>query len=151
MNTNDFTITLLSDKTPDEVFNAVTNVRKWWSGYYSEKIEGSTERLNDEFIFCAGDDVHYSKQKLVEVVPNKKIVWLVTDSKLSFLKNTGEWTGTTIVFEISKNGKHTQLVFTHKGLTPQVECYKACAPGWTQYLQNKLLPMITSGKAQHKN
>lgn len=152
MNTNDFTLTLLSDKTPEEVFNAVTNVREWWSGYYLEEIEGNTEKLNDEFIFRAGEDVHYSKQKLIEVVLDKKIVWLVTDSKLSFLKKTDEWTGTKILFEISKKGNKTEMVFTHQGLTPKVECYDACSPAWTQYLQNKLLPMITARqKLSHKN
>lgn len=146
MTTSNFTVTLLSDKTPEEVFTAVTNVRKWWSGYYSEQIEGNTEKLHDEFVFRAGDGLHYSKQKLVEVIPNKKIVWLVTDSELSFLENKSEWTGTKIIFEISKKGGNTQLVFTHQGLTPEVECYDACSPVWIQYLQNKLLPMITKKK-----
>lgn len=146
MRTTDFKVTLIADKSPEEVFSAITNVRKWWSGYYSEQIEGNTEKLNDEFIFRAGEGVHYSKQKLIEVIPAKKIVWLVTDSKLSFLQNETEWIGTKIAFEISKKGEKTQLVFTHQGLTPEVECYDACSPAWTQYLQNKLLPMLTNEK-----
>lgn len=146
MRTTDFKVTLIADKSPEEVFSAITNVRKWWSGYYSEQIEGNTEKLNDEFIFRAGEGVHYSKQKLIEVIPAKKIVWLVTDSKLSFLQNETEWIGTKIAFEISKKGEKTQLVFTHQGLTPEVECYGACSPAWTQYLQNKLLPMLTNEK-----
>ena len=143
MATIDFTITLGADKTAEEVFNAITNVRKWWSGYYSEQIEGNTEKLHDEFIFRAGRGTHYSKQKLIEVIPNKKIVWLVTDSELSFLQNKTEWTGTKIIFEISRKAGKTQMVFTHQGLNAEVECYDACSPAWTQYLQNRLLPMIT--------
>ena len=146
MNNQHFTTTLLVDQTVEEVFKAIKNVRAWWSGYYTEEIEGGTEKLNDEFSFRAGGGVHYSKQKLVEVIPNKKIVWLVTDSELSFLKNTKEWIGTRIVFEISKKGSQTQLTFTHEGLVPEIECYDSCAPAWSQYLQNKLLPLITTGK-----
>jgi hypothetical protein len=148
MATTDFTITLLADKTPEEVFNAVINVRKWWHGYYSEEIEGNTEKMHDEFIFRAGEGVHYSKQKLIEVVPNKKIVWLVTDSELSFLQNKTEWTGTKISFEISESERKTHLVFTHEGLVPEIECYESCSPAWTRYLQNKLLPMINTVERQ---
>jgi uncharacterized protein YndB with AHSA1/START domain len=146
MSKKDFTISLLVDQTPEEVFTAITNVRAWWSGYYSEELIGDTEKLNDEFSFRAGPDVHYSKQKLVEVVPNMKIVWLVTESNLSFLEQTDEWTGTKVIFEIAKKGEKTQLTFTHQGLTSEVECYDACAPAWTQYVRNKLLPLIETNK-----
>lgn len=38
MSKKDFTITLLVDQTTKEVFKAVTDVRGWWSGYYSEEF-----------------------------------------------------------------------------------------------------------------
>lgn len=150
MSTQDFTTTILADRSPEEVFNAIKNVRQWWSGYYSEEITGNTEELHDEFSFRAGKGAHYSRQKLIEVVPGKKIVWLVTDSELSFLENKNEWTGTKIIFEISKKENKTQLVFTHEGLVPEIECYDSCAPAWTKYLENKLLPLITTGKSLAK-
>jgi hypothetical protein len=146
MAAKNFTYTLLTEQTPQVVFQAIISVRSWWSGYYSEEITGSTEKLNDEFSFRAAGGAHCSKQKLVEVIPNKKIVWLVTDSELTFLEKTDEWIGTKIIFEISKKGSKTQLVFTHEGLTPEVECYDSCAPSWSQYLQGKLLPLINTGK-----
>jgi hypothetical protein len=146
MKNKNFTTILIVDQTPEEVFNAVRKVRNWWSGYYSEKIKGETENLNDEFSFRAGNGVHYSRQKLIEVIPNKRIVWLITDSELSFLEKKDEWTGTKVIFDISTKENKTQLVFTHDGLIPEIECYNSCAPAWAQYLQNKLLPLITAGK-----
>ncbi|MBA2611764.1 MAG: SRPBCC domain-containing protein [Bacteroidetes bacterium] len=113
MKNQDYTKVFLTDQTPAEAFAAIKNVRGWWSGLYGEKIEGSTDKLNEEFTFRAGGGAHYSKQKLVEVTPDKKIVWMVTDSKLSFLKEPGEWTGTKISFEISKKGPKSQITFTH--------------------------------------
>jgi hypothetical protein len=146
MKPQDLTIRMHVDQTPEEVFNAVRNVRSWWSGYYSEEIKGDTEKLNDEFSFRAGGGAHYSRQKLIEVVPDKKIVWLITDSKLDFLENKDEWTGTKVSFDISTKGNRTELVFTHEGLIPEIECYNSCAPAWSQYLQHKLLPLISKGK-----
>ena len=147
MKNKNFSTTLIVDQTPEEVFDAIRDVRNWWSGYYSEEINGKTEKLNDEFSFRAGNGAHYSKQKLVEVIPNKKIVWLITDSELSFLENKDEWTGAKVTFDISTRDNKTHLTFTHDGLTPDIECYNSCAPAWSQYLQNKLLPLITSRKA----
>jgi hypothetical protein len=110
---------LSADKTPKEVFAAVTNVRGWWSA------------------------------KLVEVVPNKKVVWLVTDSTLTFVRgDKSEWTGTKVSFEIESKGKKRQVTFTHHGLVPEVECFEACSEGWSHYLRNSLLKLINTGKGK---
>jgi len=144
MERHNFTVSLLVDRSPKEVFRTITNVREWWSGLYSEVIEGATEKLNDEFTFQAGDGVHYSKQKLVEIVPNKKLVWLVTESELNFLTKKDEWNGTKIIFQISKKGEKTQVVFTHEGLTPEIECFDACSGAWNLYLQNRFSKLLAA-------
>jgi hypothetical protein len=144
----DFTTTFLVNESPEEVFKAVCNVRGWWQGLYSEEINGMTENTNDEFTFRAGDGAHFSKQKLIEVIPAEKVVWLVTQSELSFLKKKQEWDGTKIIFDISRKGNQTQLRFTHQGLLPEIECYDACSTAWTSYLKEKLLPLIKSAQKQ---
>ena len=152
MQNQNFTTTLLVEQTPKEAFDAIKNVRGWWSGLYSEEFEGSSDKLNDEFTFLAGDGVHYTKQKLIELTPDKRIVWLVTDSKLTFVENETEWTGTKLIFDISEEDNKTKIVFTHLGLVPEFECYDSCAPAWTQYIQERLLlSLITSGKEQPAN
>jgi hypothetical protein len=136
-----FSTTIMVDQSPLEVYNAVSNVRGWWS----EGIEGNTTKAGDEFVFEV-KDVHYSRQKLTEATPGKRIVWLVTDANMTFILDSSEWTGTRIIFDISETNGKTKLVFTHEGLVPEVECYSACSPAWTEYIQHSLFNLITTGK-----
>ena len=138
----DFTTVMRFDQTPHDVFSAINNIPAWWS----ERFKGDSQQTGDEFEVSFGE-VHYSKQKLVEVIPFTKIVWLVTASQLNFLKDKGEWTGTEISFELSEKDHKTELLFTHLGLVPSIECYDACTGGWIFYL-NSLVSLITTGKGQ---
>lgn len=139
--TANFTTTFFVNESPKEVFEAVNNVRGWWQG----EIEGNTDKLNEEFTYRM-KEFHFSKQKIVELLPNEKVVWLVTDSNLSFTKDKSEWTGTTINFDISEINNKTQLRFTHIGLSPQIECYDGCSNAWTNLIQQSLMSLITIGK-----
>ncbi len=138
MKKENFSYRFTSSRTPEAIFSLLLDVEQWWSGIYGETIKGESHQLNDEFSFEAGAGMHYSKQKLIELIPAKKVAWLVTDSRLTFLTNTGEWINTKIVFDISREGDKTLVMFTHEGLTPQIECYNQCSAGWTSYLDNLL-------------
>ena len=141
MKKQDYTATITVKATPQETFKNINSVTKWWT----EDLKGSSQKLHDEFIVRFGD-VHMSKQKLVEFIPDKKVVWLVTDSKLNFIEDKTEWTGTKISFELSNLENKTQINFTHVGLVPNVECYESCVQGWDQYVKGSLFKLLTEGK-----
>jgi hypothetical protein len=136
MNKENFTYSFTSSKTPEVIFELLLNIEQWWSGLYEETIKGKSHQINDEFSFKAGGGMHDTTQKLIELIPNKKIVWLVTNSKLAFLSDPSEWKNTKICFELSNEEDKTIVTFTHDGLAPQIECYNACSGGWTGYLDN---------------
>jgi hypothetical protein len=138
-----FTTTFSVDQTPEEAFNAIGNVRGWWS----EEIEGSTGTLGDEFTYRY-KDAHYCKLKLIEVIPGKKVVWLVLDNRFSFTEDASEWKDTKITFDISRKGDTTEVRFTHVGLVPDYECYGVCSNAWGSYINGSLRSLITTGQGR---
>lgn len=145
MKNQDYSISFTANVTPQHAFDCINNVTKWWT----ENLEGRSHNLNDEFTVSFFDDIHRSTQRLVEVVPGKKVVWLVTDSKLNFLKkDKEEWTNTRISFEIFPGNNLTEVRFTHFGLLPEVECYDDCSVAWGGYLKGSLLKLMTTGEGK---
>jgi len=140
-------VTIEVPKSPDDVFGHLTNdVSKFWP----EEFEGKSAKINDEFTFTTGDS-HYSKNKVVELIPNKKVVWLVTDSTLHWLKeDQHEWTNTKMIFEITTRGDKTVLHFTHEGLVPEKECHAMCKQGWNTVIKDYLFNFISYGKPHFK-
>lgn len=142
MKNQSYTATIEVANSPKDVFNHIKDVSKWWS----KDFEGSSTKLNDEFVICHPGR-HYSKQKLIEVIPDKKMVWLVTDSKLNWIeKDKYEWTNTKMIFEIATEGDKSVLHFTHEGLVPEKECYAMCQQGWSLVIKDWLFNYITNGK-----
>ncbi len=137
--THSFTV----HQTPKEAFDAINNVRGWWSG----NLEGVTDKLGGEFAYRY-KDMHYSRQKITQFIPGKKVVWTVLDSYLSFIGDKTEWNGTQVIFEIAPKNGRTEVRFTHQGLTSQVECFGACNDAWGSYIKGSLKNLITRGKGQ---
>jgi hypothetical protein len=138
-----FTTTILVDQTPQEAFDAINDVRGWWSG----EIEGHTDVLGAEFTYSY-KNLHRTRQKITEFVPGKKIVWHVTDSHIDFVRDKSEWNDTDIVFEIVKKGDQTEIRFTHVGLVPTIECYGDCSGAWGFYVNESLRGFIARGEGQ---
>jgi hypothetical protein len=143
MTTTDFSTAITVDQSPQQAFDAINNVGKWWPG----EITGGSHKAGDEFVYRYKTH-HYSKHKVTEMVPGKKVVWLVTDSELDFTRDKSEWTGTKNIFDISEKDGKTVVRFTHAGLVPKFECYKDCSNAWTEIIQESLKSLITTGKGK---
>lgn len=138
-----YTATIEVTNSQQEIFRSITgDVAKWWGG---KDLSGKSTLTNDEFI-VDHPGAHYSKQRLVEVIPDKKVVWLVVDSKLSWLKDQEEWTNTKMIFEITATTYSNLLHFTHEGLVPEKESYARCTQGWNMVIKDWLYTFIMYGK-----
>jgi len=141
-----YTTTFLVDQTPAEAFAAINNVRGWWS----EDIDGPTDELGAEFTYRA-EDIHRSRMKIVEFVPNEKVVWLCLENYFAFTEDQAEWAGTKVSFDVSKEGDQTRVRFTHLGLVPEFECFTVCTNAWGGYITGSLKTLITTGKGNPNN
>lgn len=143
MDNRNFSTTITVSQSPEEVFSAINNPRAWWS----DGIEGITDQLNAEWNYHFGDN-HRSRMRVVEIVPERRVVWLVEENYFKNAKGQTEWVGNKITFDISEKEDKTELVFTQYGLTPANDCYKACDWAWTGFVQKSLRSLITTGKGE---
>ncbi|WP_343306380.1 SRPBCC domain-containing protein [Chitinophaga niabensis] len=146
MQTANFTTTLVVDKSPMEVFNAICQPQNWWSG----EVEGHALKMHDEFTYKF-KDFHFSRQRVTTLIPGEKVVWDVIESIINYAEDKEEWTGTQIIFEVFEKDAQTNLRFTHSGLVPEVECFDSCSNSWTQLVHHSLFSLITAGKGLQLN
>ncbi len=147
MRDQSYRTTVLVDATPDRAYDAVNDVRGWWS----EDLDGRTDTVGAEFDYRGNQDgvnVHRARLRVVDLVPGERVEWLVLDNWMSFIDDQAEWTGTSIVFEISPGERGTEIRFSHLGLVPSYECYDACFDAWTFFLQSSLRKLVTSGRGE---
>lgn len=138
-----FTTTFSVDRTPQEAFEAITNVRGWWS----QEVEGVTDQVGGEFDYHF-KDVHRCTVRITELVPGRKVAWLVLDNYFNFIEDQAEWKDTEVLFEISEKDGGAEVRFTHVGLVPQYECYDVCSNAWGGYLGGSLRNLINTGQGQ---
>jgi Activator of Hsp90 ATPase homolog 1-like protein len=139
MGHKDYNRSFTANATAREAFEKIVDVAGWWTASF----KGAAGKVNDVFEVTFGKTkVNF---KVIEAVPYKKLVWLVTDCHLDWLKDKTEWKGTRILWEISENDKSVKIGMTHLGLVPGMECYESCEEGWNQYAGESLPKLIAAG------
>jgi hypothetical protein len=127
--------------SPKDVFShLIHDVRKWWP----EDVEGETAKLGDEFIFRSGDS-HFSRNKVIELVADQRVVWLVTES----IRKTDnfEWTGTKMIYEITPSGDNSLIQYTYDGPVREDE-YDRLVQICDLVIKEMLYDFIVKGKTK---
>jgi hypothetical protein len=143
MTDNSLTIAFAVDRTPDEAFAGITDVRGCWSG----EIDGPTDELGAEFTYRY-DDMHRCTQRITELIPGRRVAWHVVDGYPSFVADATEWTGTDITFDIVRAGDGTEVRFTHVGLAPRHECFESCSSARRFSIATSLRSRIVDGSGR---
>jgi hypothetical protein len=140
MTAHSYTTAFEVHQTPEQAFAAINNVGAWWP-----EIEGSSNTLGSVFTH-RHEDMHRCKIEVVELVPNRKVVWLVLDNYFDFIEDKTEWKDTRIVFDIAEKGAKTEVRFTHEGLVPDYECFNVCSNAWGTTMNGSLRNLIATGR-----
>ncbi|HVU55021.1 MAG TPA: SRPBCC domain-containing protein [Puia sp.] len=141
MGHNDFSSSISAKIGANEVIKRISNIPGWWG----VTMTGSTEKQNDTFTVKMTLD-SYFHFTVEELVPGKRVVWLVTDCNMPWYSDKKEWTNTRLIFDLRENNGVTEVIFQHEGLTPNVECYKDCESGWTHWIKTSLSSYLTTGE-----
>ncbi|MFX8685125.1 hypothetical protein ABTM63_20350, partial [Acinetobacter baumannii] len=78
------------EASAEETMKKINQVDKWWA----KKVKGNSEKLNDAFRVDFGTT--WVDFTISELIPNKKIVWKVTDCNLQWIQNKKEWNNTEV-------------------------------------------------------
>jgi uncharacterized protein YndB with AHSA1/START domain len=140
MNARNFTVSVHVDASPERAFAAIVDPRAWWG----KTIDGDTTSLGAEWSYRY-KDMHFSRHRTIELIPGQRVAWQVVDADMSFLADRAEWKDTTIVFDLLATGGGTEIVFTHVGLEPAVECFDVCSDAWTGLITGSLREFIETG------
>jgi hypothetical protein len=138
---NSLTLSFTAKISADETLYKISKVPEWWG----VDFEGNAEKQGDHFVIKMGPEAYFNCT-VIELIPGKKVVWSVDESFMPWYTDRQEWTNTQMIFELSEHQGETTLTFTHQGLTPEVDCYKDCKPGWTHWITRSLFSYLTTGK-----
>jgi len=130
------------------VYAAITQengLKNWWT----QDCTVAPMMLSSKSTFRFGKTFNVMQTK--ELIPNQKVVWECVqmhfeDTDNPKLDNTDEWTGTTLIFQLSQNSENeTDLHFIHEGLTQHLACFDLCQSKWDYFLKESLKTFVETG------
>jgi len=124
----------IESTAPDEVYAALTTI-DGLSGWWTEDTEGDTSVGG---ILRFRFDVGGFDMKVLELVPDKRVLWEVTDGP-------EEWIGTTVSWDLEQEGEYTVVLFAHEGWREPVEFMHHCSTKWAIFLMS-LKSLVETGK-----
>lgn len=140
MNNNNFSYSVSAKISAAEAISKISNITGWWA----VTLDGTAQQQGDTFVIRMGDEAFFNCT-VSELAPGKRLVWAIADSYMPWFADKKEWSNTNMVFDVKEQGGVTEIIFTHEGLTPAIECYKDCEEGWTHWIGTSLKSYLETG------
>ena len=134
---------IVVSSTPSTAYQALTaDIKKWWTDDCDH-----ISKTGDTTTFRFGPT--YWVMRAVSAVPDERVSLKCIDAHhvheglpSSILD---EWRGTTLTWQIYRQGAKTRIVFEHEGLDPSLNCYEVCEQGWDYYFLKSLKHYLDTG------
>lgn len=133
----DYSATISARITAEEAIERISRVADWWTAGFT----GDSRKPGDTFTVRFGET--FVDFRVTEIIPDKRIVWQVTDCNLHFIPAKKEWNNTRVVWDVFPQEEGTGVRMTHVGLVPEHQCYELCEGGWNFYAKESLLKLLT--------
>ena len=141
-----FKQTIVVSSTKEKAFEAVTlGISNWWGNVNNSKVT----KIDDEFSVFFEEETEW-RFRATALNKFDEVRWkcIYADHSFSDLKGIKEeWLNSEIVFKFNKLDSNTiEILFEHKGLTPELKCYEICDAGWTHFISTSLKQYLETGK-----
>jgi len=118
-----------------DVYSALAT-RQGLAGWWTTDTRGSCDLGSvTEFHFGTRG---FIKMKVVELNPDRRIVWQVVDGP-------EDWMGNKISFELAQDGEQATVLFKHQGWKEQSEFMHHCSSKWASFMMS-MKAFVESGK-----
>jgi len=126
-----------------DAFKAVTSeLDKWWG-----MVDNPISKDGDEFSISFGRTNW--KFVITKYSQYNQITWTCIKAE-HFVEGHSnieeEWLNTELAWAFRKDGDYVEVSFVHKGLTPQLNCYKICEAGWNFFISTSLKNYLETGQ-----
>ncbi|MCH0562232.1 SRPBCC domain-containing protein [Streptomyces sp. MUM 2J] len=122
---------------PEKVYEALTTV-EGLAGWWTTDTSGS----GDGVLRFRFGDVGGFDMKVLDLQPNTRVLWEV-------VAGPAEWIGTTVAFDLSRDGEWTIVLFAHEGWREPVEFMNHCSTKWAVFLMSLKSMVETGAGAPH--
>jgi len=97
MEKKNFQSSISAKISANEVIKKISNIPSWWGVTFS----GSSEKQNDKFIIKMSGDSFFNFT-IAELIPGKRVVWLVTDCNMPWYADKKEWANNKLIFDLNE-------------------------------------------------